>query len=118
MANELDALSELAGFIGACVADSDSGMMMSSVGGTAKLDLEVASAVATEVVKATRDGGDGLGINDAIDDILITMGTVYHLMRPLPSNPKVFIYLALTKKSANLAMARIKLTSVSADVKV
>ncbi len=49
-----------------------------------------------------------LGSKDAIDDILITLTTQYDIVRPLGSNPAIFLYLAMDKNKSNLAMARYK----------
>jgi len=108
---DISKLSEIAGFIGACLVDSETGLMMVSEGG-GKLDLEAASAVNTEVLKAKRSAIEMLGLNDQIDDILITLGKQLHLIRPLAQAPTVFIYVALDRKSANLGMARVQVKSL------
>jgi len=111
MALDISKLSEVGGFIGACIVDSDTGLMLASDGG-GKLDLEAAGAANTEVVKAKLQAIDALGLDDSIEDILITLGRQYHLIRPLENNPTVFIYVALDKKGANLGMARLQVKNV------
>lgn len=71
------------------------------------MDLEAASALNTQVVRAKKNALEAMGLDDDIEDILITLGKQYHLIRPLESNPKVFMYVALEKASANLGMARL-----------
>ena len=43
-----------------------------------------------------------------IDDILITLGKQYHIIRPSSRKEGVFIYFVLDKNKSNLAMARRK----------
>jgi len=116
MANtDISELAQIGGFIGACLVDSETGLMMASEGG-GKLDLEAAGAANTEVVKAKLAAMEMLGLNDSIDDILITLGKQFHLIRPLANSPSVFIYVALDKKTANLGMARVQVKNVEKGV--
>ncbi|MGG7567107.1 GTPase [Rhodovulum sp. DZ06] len=117
MPNNISDLRECAGFIGACLVDSDTGLMLASEGG-ANFDLETAAAANTSVVKAKLSAMQALGLDDAIEDILITLGTQFHLIRPLASMPTVFIYVALDRKTANLGMARIQTKKVEGQVKL
>lgn len=117
MSTDISSLADLQGFIGACLVDSDTGLMLASeLAG--KFDLEAAGAANTEVVRAKNQAIESLGLKDGIEDILITLGTQYHLIRPLAANPSVFIYVALDRKQANLGMARIKVKSVEGELKV
>jgi hypothetical protein len=121
MANPKEALPklmEIDGCVGVCIVDSNSGMMLAAAGGGAHVNLEVAAAGNTEVVRAKRKTMKALNLNDQIEDILITLGKQYHLIRPLSSNDALFIYLALDKSKSNLAMARHHLASVEKDLTV
>lgn len=113
----LPKLLEIEGCLGVCIVDSNSGMTLGSSGGTA-IDLEVAAAGNTEVVRAKRKTMKALGLSDNIEDMLITLGKAYHLIRPLASNDALFIYLVLDKSKSNLAMARLQLRNVEKDLTV
>ena len=114
----MEKLSTLDGYVGACVVDSNSGMMLGSNGGGNLVNLEVAAAGNTEVVRAKRRTIKSLGLNDSIEDILITLGKQYHLIRPLATKDGLFIYLVLDKSRANLAMGRHYLSEVEAKLTV
>jgi predicted regulator of Ras-like GTPase activity (Roadblock/LC7/MglB family) len=118
MATNISELKNIAGFIAACVVDSESGLMLASEGGNAKFDIEAAGAANTEVVRAKNAAMAALGLEDHIEDILITLGTQLHLIRPLASNPSLFVYVALDRKNANLGMARMTVKNVEGKLKV
>ena len=109
----------IAGALGASLVDYDSGMTLGSRGGTdAGLDLEVAAAGNTEVVRAKMRTMQALGLNETIEDMLITLDTQYHLIRLVtsPTGKGLFFYLALAKDQANLAMARRQLQSIETQL--
>jgi hypothetical protein len=105
----LEKLADLEGYVGACIVDSNSGMMLGAHGG-GPINLEMAAAGNTEVVRAKRKTMKSLDLKDSIEDILITLGKQYHLIRPLHNNDGLFIYLVLDKARANLAMGRHRLS--------
>lgn len=104
----LKELNNLAGFVGAVLVDSDSGMSLASEGGGG-MDLDLAAAGNTEVIRAQRQVMAQQGVQETAEDILITLGKQYHLMRPLESNSSLFLYVVLDRNKANLAMARHEL---------
>ena len=59
-----------------------------------------------------------LGLDDTIDDILITLSSQYHIIRPLRSTPEVFLYLVLDSSRANLAMARHQMRRIENELEV
>jgi len=109
---------QMDGALGACIVDSNSGMMLGAEGGAGPINLEVAAAGNTEVVRAKRKTMKALNLKDTIEDILITLHTQYHLIRPLTSNDALFIYLVLDKNRGNLAMARHLLAGLEKDLTV
>ncbi|MFJ9948701.1 hypothetical protein [Kitasatospora sp. NPDC091207] len=114
------AMTVIEGAIGAALVDYNSGMALATVDGPGGLDLNVAAAGNTDVVRAKMRTMDMLGLQDGIEDILITLSSQYHLIRPLTSRSGkgLFLYLALDKSRANLAMARHQLTKIEADMEV
>lgn len=118
MSTDISDLKSVVGFIGACLVDSESGLMLASEQSSVPFDLEAAGAANTEVVRAKNAAMAALGLDDQIEDILITLGTQLHLIRPLSANPAVFVYLAVDRKSANLGMARLAVKNVEGRLKV
>ena len=112
----LDELMSLDGAMCAAVVDSASGMMLGSAG--SGIDMEIAAAGNTEVVRAKIKTMRMLNLNDQIDDILITLGKQYHIIRPVAANDGVFFYLVLDKARANLALARRKTADVEKELKL
>jgi CheY-like chemotaxis protein len=115
--DSLSKLNQIDGFVGAALVDSESGMLLGQEGG-GSLNLEVAAAGNTEVVRAKRKTMSNLALKDGIEDILITLSRQYHLIRPLRARTTLFFYVALDRQRANLAMARIALADVEKELQV
>ncbi len=111
---------QISGAIGVALVDHTSGMALGTVGGGKELDLTVAAAGNTDVVRAKLRAMEMLNITEKIEDILITLESQYHLIRPLTSRSGkgLFLYLALRRDRANLAMARHQLRRIENDLDV
>ncbi|MFO0762340.1 MAG: response regulator [Byssovorax sp.] len=119
MLNAKESLSKLTavdGFIGAALVDSESGMLLGQEGGGGVLNMDIAGAANTEVVRAKRKAIRNLNLRDEIEDILISLTKQYHIIRPLRAKPGVFFYLAVDRARANLAMARLALADIEKDL--
>jgi hypothetical protein len=107
------------GAIGVALVDWESGLCLSTQGGGKFLDLNLAAAGNTDVVRAQMRTMESLHLDDAIEDILITMEKQYHLIRIL-KNPRngtgLFLYLVLERGRSNLALARHYLTRIENEI--
>jgi len=109
------------GALGAALVDWESGMSLGALGGGEDLDLDLAAAGNTEVVRAEMRAMRSLDLDDAIEDILITLGKQYNLIRPMASADGVnylFLYIALDRSRANLALARHQLRRIESVLTV
>ncbi|KAF5303160.1 hypothetical protein FQR65_LT19014 [Abscondita terminalis] len=84
---DLTPLTEIDGFTATALVDSTSGLSLAAHG--TGIDLELAAAGNTEVIRAKMKTAEALKLRDTIDDILIT--------------------LVLDRQKSNLAMARHEL---------
>ena len=105
------------GSIAVAIVDWKSGMALGTEGGGSDLKIDVAAAGNTEVVRAKRNVMRDLGIDGGIEDILITLDDQYHIIMPIEGTT-VFLYSALWRDKANLAMARYKLAAATKDLSI
>jgi hypothetical protein len=108
------------GAIGAAIVDYTSGMALGMLGTSKSLDLEIAAAGNTEVVRAKLRTIEQLGLKEDIEDILITLSGQYHIIRPTTGHKSrgLFLYLALDRGRANLALARHRLRGIEEELEV
>ncbi|WP_030436813.1 hypothetical protein [Actinoplanes subtropicus] len=111
---------QIDGAIAAAVVDRTSGMTLGTAGGGQEFDPVVAGAANTEVLVAKMRTMELLGITEKIEDVLVTLDTQYHLLRPITgrSGKGLFIYLALRRDRANLAMARHRLRIIEQNFEI
>ena len=115
----LEELMKIDGAVAVSLVDIQSGMSLGSLGdGAGGIKLDVAAAGNSEVIKAKLKVMANLGIRGHIEDILITLDTQYHLIRPLAKEKGLFVYLVVSKAQANLAMTRHKLASLESNLEV
>jgi predicted regulator of Ras-like GTPase activity (Roadblock/LC7/MglB family) len=104
-----EVLEKLLSFDGAmCVAvvDSETGMILGSAGSGIEIDL--AAAGASVILRARLASIKALGSDERIDDVLISTTSQVQIIHPLPANPSIFTYLIGDKSKSSLAMARYK----------
>ncbi len=101
----LEDLMDISGAVGAAIVDYENGMTLGTIGG-GTLDMELAGAGNTEVVRSKKNIIHDLGLNEELQDILITLESQYHLIRMCENHEDVFIYLAIDQSKGNLGLAR------------
>jgi predicted regulator of Ras-like GTPase activity (Roadblock/LC7/MglB family) len=114
-----DVLEKLLSFDGAlCVAvvDSETGMILGKAGSGVEIDL--AAAGASVILRARLASTRALGTDEKIDDVLISLTSQVQIIHPLPSNPSIFTYLIGDKAKASLAMARYKATEADLQIQL
>ncbi|MFB9991891.1 DUF4388 domain-containing protein [Deinococcus oregonensis] len=109
------AMKEIDGLMAAALVDYGSGMALGTIG--SGIDLELAAAGNSDVVRAKMKTMDMLGIQGEIEDILITLQSQYHIIYIVPNQP-LFLYLVLAKDKTNLAMSRYKIKALAKDISI
>jgi hypothetical protein len=120
MANVTESLGQMMkidGAIGAALADWETGLSLGTAGGGA-LDIETAAAANCQVVRAKMAAMTELRIAGTIHDMLITLDTQIHMIRPLTRFPQVFLYFAAERDKCNLALARMKLAEIEKGLSI
>lgn len=116
MSTDISAICNVRGFIAACRVDGEKGKTVERAESGADFDLDAAAAAHTEVIRAKSAAIQALGMKRNIDDILITLGGQYHLIRPLAKQPNGFLFVALDRNTADLGKARLALRKIEATV--
>ncbi|MEO6532704.1 MAG: hypothetical protein ABIO06_03905 [Pseudolysinimonas sp.] len=104
----LETLLSFDGALCVAVVDSDSGMILGKAGSGVEMDL--AAANASVILRARLASTRALGTKEKIDDMLISLSSQVQIIHPLPNNPSIFTYLVGDKSKSSLAMARFKAT--------
>lgn len=106
----LQELMLLDGLIFAALVDVNSGDVIASEGRGP--DIDRAAVAAAEVLTVHRRTLRQMGHwrpNDPVDEVLVTAGSRYHILRALQAHPDLFILAVLDKLRSNLAMTRFRI---------
>ena len=113
----LDELMDIDGAVGAAVVDYENGMTLGTVGGR-NLDMELAGAGTTEVVRSERNIVHDLGLDERIEDLLVSLKSQYHLVRMCENHEDVFIYLVINRDKGNLGLARRSIDQIDEQLEL
>lgn len=112
----MDAAMSIQGALGVAIVDWKTGLALGTKGDG--LNLELAASSNSNVLRANQKTMRQLGIEDSVEDLLITLSSQYHLIRPLEANPNLYIYMVLKRENANLGMARYELQKIEKQLVV
>ncbi|MFF4603339.1 hypothetical protein ACFY12_11395 [Streptomyces sp. NPDC001339] len=109
------------GVLGAGLIDWTSGLTLGTVGQAPHGDPDAAAADTAEVVQAVARNAtfDTAGTTGpALEDLIITAAGSYHLIRFVHTafDSQTYLYLWLDRAQANLAVARLRLRDLAAEL--
>ncbi|MFH6967744.1 hypothetical protein [Flavobacterium sp. FlaQc-28] len=104
------------GYVAVAVTEIKSGISYYSDSSVSSFDPELASAFNLEVVKAKLNAISALGLEQNIDNIMITLTNQIHII-DISENNEYFIYLAVDSTKANLGMTKALLNKFKKDIK-
>ena len=96
--------NETPGYIAASLVDLESGMTLGLKSVRPDFDLAAASAYNSEMVKQKLKIMKALNLRTQLEDMLLTLGDQIHVIKLV--SPTTFIYLAVDRAHANLAIVR------------
>ncbi|HLZ45155.1 MAG TPA: response regulator [Gemmatimonadales bacterium] len=109
----LEEALEIDGAMGIAVVDVPSGMTLGEACGSPSFNMELAAAMAADLVRAQLKGMGTMKLDDKLQDIMVTLGKQYHVIRFLGAPQDSFLYLVLARERANLGMARHQLAKIA-----
>ncbi|HEY2644031.1 MAG TPA: hypothetical protein VGI56_09800 [Galbitalea sp.] len=112
----LEKLLRFDGALGVALVDSESGMILGKAG--SGVDIDLAAAGASVILRARLASTKALGTDEKIEDVLISLTSQIQIIHPLPSNPTIFTYLIGDKEKSSLAMARYKATEADLQIEL
>ena len=111
MEESLTALSENEGVIACAFAQVSQGKL---IAGKGKLEqIERSLTYALDIYESQGNILSALGSDPHTEDVMISFNRQYHLIRPIPSDRDVVVYLVLNKSRSNLARVRGALSNVA-----
>jgi predicted regulator of Ras-like GTPase activity (Roadblock/LC7/MglB family) len=113
----LDAAMAIDGAIGGALVDFDSGVCLGAKGGDT-VDMELAGAAVTEVIRTKKQIVDDLGLDESMEEIISTLNGQYHLIQGIDQYPGLFLYLILDREQASLPLARSQLRATGRDLEL
>jgi len=114
--NNLRRLERVDGFLGAALYDLKAQSCLAALEREGLRAIETLVGGHAELVTAKQNTIGRLRLDDTIEDIVISLGQEYHLLRLCRRDPKLFFFLSLERSKANLAMARYVLSDVERDI--
>lgn len=115
----LHQMLNLSGIIGAALVDSQTGVILAQATPSTPqtFNLEAAAATNASITRSKLEAMKQMNISDdEIEDVVITLGKQYHLVRLIPKTNGVFLYCALERSLADLALAKELMRGVSHTV--
>lgn len=101
-------VAEIDGFRLASLVDASTGMVLAAIRDQEDASLAAVTAGAADIASVLAMLSSELGADDGLEDVMVTFGTRFHLIRLIPdgSGQQVILLVVLDRARANLALAR------------
>ena len=107
----------LDGLLGCAVVDSNTGLVLArETREDHPVDMALAASTGTALLHTQRRAARGMGLTDAIDEIVTSTATRQNLLRTLAEHGDVFLLAVLDRQRANLSTVRFKLQEVERNL--
>jgi CheY-like chemotaxis protein len=106
----------LDGAVAALVAAEGDGALLGAARGLAGTAVAAMAREGADLLKRERRVAESLGDGDAPEEILVTGGERYVILRPLALAGRPFLLVALDRAAANLAVARPRLAAIAEEL--
>ena len=107
----LDAAMAIDGALGVALVDYESGVCLGAKGG-GSIDMELAGAAVTSMIRAKKDIIENLGLDESINEVISTLKGQYHLVQSVNQHVGLFSYVILDRQNSSLPLARSQLRSI------
>jgi predicted regulator of Ras-like GTPase activity (Roadblock/LC7/MglB family) len=114
----LERVLEIDGVVAASLLESTTGLVLASARVSEVVDPSLVASAATDIVRLLGDMAARLGLEDELEDVVVTLRGRYHILRlvgGLLPEP-VILVATLERPEANLAMAHLELREVGAQI--
>jgi len=103
----LDQVLKIEGALGAALLRASSGAILGQRAVGRGVDMAAVARVGEELMQAAA------ALDDPVEDLMLTVGTQYHVIRFLGSGRDLFVHLVLDRERASLGMARQQLAKAT-----
>ncbi len=116
IANLLRAIMEIDAARTAAIVDAEASTPLGLLGEADSKAIQLTLEGCAEMLSAKRRLVSRLGLDNGVEDILVTSETALHLIRPIERDGRaLFIYLVIDRENGNLPLARRALRRVEAS---
>ena len=110
----LDPVSDIDGFMLACLVDASTGMVLASRKDQDDISLPTAAAGAADIANVLSQLTGELPV-DGLEDVMVTFRGQLYVIRLLSPEPQILLLVILDRDRVNLAMARHQIRTFCAS---
>ena len=106
-------VTEIDGFVLACLVDASTGMVLASRQASDGMSLPTVAAGAADISHVLSLLGGQLAMDEGLEDVMVTFSQHFHVIYPVSPDPdaRIVLLVVLDRSKTNLAMARREIRS-------